>query len=318
MRPLDFNLASRPYSNNTLVWLAYIGLLAAAAGFSYWNVSSFRHYRAELAALDLEQGNMEQEEIDLAARHRKILTEVRKFDRVAISRRTSKANEVIEWRAFSWTRLFNRLEQVLPNNIKMTSIRPIFRGQDRQAATEDPRPSMPVKVEGLARDWDALFELETDLIDSESFGRVLPRSIDKRDNGELAFSIEFTYYPDEVLAGPDEAAVEEAAQAPAQPLEAAETVSKDAEPVDAGADRRKLPAATDEPAEVTDEWMARAAEADATEKQPATTTGTATQRTKQEAARPSNRRALPKVQPEPTDSTDSADEEDKNGTEVEP
>ena len=35
MRPLELNLASRPFRNNTLVWLAYIGLFAAAAAFTY-------------------------------------------------------------------------------------------------------------------------------------------------------------------------------------------------------------------------------------------------------------------------------------------
>ena len=37
-----------------------------------------------------------------------------------------KANEVIEWKAFSWTRLFNLMEQIQPWDIRMTSIRPIF------------------------------------------------------------------------------------------------------------------------------------------------------------------------------------------------
>ena len=83
MRPLELNLSSRPYSNNTLVWLAYIGLLAAAMGFTYWNVSSFRHYRHELAELDRRQGNMEQEQGDLEDRHRKILRGIKDFDRVA-------------------------------------------------------------------------------------------------------------------------------------------------------------------------------------------------------------------------------------------
>ena len=69
MRPLELNLASRPFRNNTLVWLAYIGLFAAAAAFTYWNVSSFSHYRQELAKLDLEQGNIEQEQSDLIDRH---------------------------------------------------------------------------------------------------------------------------------------------------------------------------------------------------------------------------------------------------------
>jgi len=286
MRPLDLNLASRPYHNNTLVWLAYLGLLVAAMGLTYWNVSSFRHYRQELTELDRVQGNMEQEQDDLESRHRKILRGIKNFDRVAIGRRTSKANEVIEWRAFSWTRLFNRLENVLPSNIKMTSVRPIFRSRDREAEEADPRPSMPVKVEGLARDWDALFELQTDLIENTSFGRVLPRNIDKLPNGELAFSIEFTYYPDEPTAAEESAVIEEVAEAAV--VEPSSTQAAD-EPANDDAGRRKLPATADERAEVTDEW------AGTTDAQPA----------KRSDARQPGRRTLPKVEPD----ADTADDE---------
>ena len=296
MRPLDLNLASRPYRNNTLVWLAYIGLFLAAVAFSYWNVSSYRHYRVELGALDLEQGNLAEEKRDLTTRHRKILNGIKKFDRVAIARRTNKANEVIEWRAFSWTRLFNRLGKVLPSNIKMTSVRPVFRKADRDDEIDDPRRSMPVKGEGLARDWDALFELQSDLIENQWFGRVLPRHIDKLDNGELAFAIEFAYYPDETVAAADRVATEEVVQADrATPPPAEETKA-----ADAGAGRPELPSATDKPAEVTDEWMAQGEKADAAvaakaQPEPAKT------------ARPTARRTLPKVQPEPASNDDEGD-----------
>ncbi len=296
MRPLDLNLSTRPYRNNMLVWAAYVALLAGAVFFSYWNVSSFRHYRSELATLDTEQGNLEQEKIDLVTRHGKVLREVGKYDRIAINRRTAKANEVIEWRAFSWTRLFNRLEEVLPNNIKMTSIRPIFRGRDRIAEIEDPRASMPVKVEGLARDWDSLFELETALIEDPSFGRVMPRNIDKRDNGELAFAIEFTYYPEEPLEA--ETPEEPEQLEPTEKVAAATVGDPTAiEPADAGtaepaggAEPRKLPSANDEAAEVTDEWAAQGTDEAAATDKPAADKAAATNRP--------GRRKLPKPAPD--------------------
>ncbi len=318
MRPLELNLATRPYRNNTLVWAAYIGLCAAAAAFSYWNVSSFRHYGRELAELDRVQGNLDQERRDLTDRHRKILRDVKKYDRVAIGRRTSKANEVIDWKAFSWTRLFNRLEAVLPYNIKMTSVRPVFRNRDRERDEPDERRSMPVKVEGLARNWDSLFELETALIDSVSFGRVLPRHIDKMDNGELAFSIEFAYFPDEL--DPAEApAIEVAADAagedaPSAPAERDEPAVESAE-AQPDAARRRLPQAAAQPQEVTDEWAAqaeRAGQTDETAQPPATAVTTTPPAADQEqerqstrnTARQPTRRTLPRAQPQPADSKD--------------
>lgn len=293
MRPVELNLASRPFRNNTLVWLGYIGLLTVAVGFTYWNVSSFRHYRQELAELDREQGNIDQEQSDLVERHRKILHGVKKFDRVAIGRRTSKANEVIDWKAFSWTRLFNRLEEVLPNNIKMMSVRPIFHDSKDEVEGADPRRSMPVTVEGLARDWDAFFELETNLIKHESFGRLEPRNIKTMDNGERSFSIQFRYYPDEPVATPASAVTEdvvrtlpldEANAAVADPAQAAEATDTVGEPVVDLAERGQLPDAARQPAEVVDEWAAQAETA-------------GPRQAKRDTARTPRRRTLPKVQP---------------------
>jgi hypothetical protein len=251
---------------------------------------------------------MEQEQNDLESRHRTVLRGIKDFDRVAIARRASKANEVIDWRAFSWTRLFNRLESVLPYKIKMTSVRPIFRSREREFDESDPRRSMPVKVEGLARDWEALFKLQDDLFKNESFGVVNPRNINKLDNGELAFSIEFTYYPDEPIALPDSAPIEDVPQIAASepPTQAGDTP---VEPVNANAaaERRKLPQASGEPAEVTDEWMGQAEAAPEANAAATQTPGPAkanTSRAKKNTVRQPPRRTLPKV--DPADDDDGA------------
>ena len=275
-------------------------------------MSSLSHYRQELAKLDLEQGNIDQEQSDLIDRHRKILHGITKFDRVAIGRRTSKANEVIEWKAFSWTRLFNRLENVLPFNVKMLSIRPVFRGRDRSADETDPRRFMPVTVEGLARDWDAFFELETNLINHESFGRLEPRKIETTDSGERSFSIQFRYYPDEPVTHPDQSVNEDVAQAPppdaadagrSDPVRAADVVDTVADPAADSAERRQLPQSAQQAAEVTDEW---AAEAETVTRSSAASTAN-TQQGKRHTARPPVRRTLPKVQPQPAQTDDEGD-----------
>ena len=105
---------------------------------------------------------------------------------------------------------------------------------------------MPVKVEGLARDWDSFFKLETDLIESQSFGRVLPRGIDKMPNGELSFTLEFAYFPGESLPASEEPLVEEVAQDDAKtppPDEATDTAVELATGGDAAdrADERVVP-----------------------------------------------------------------------------
>ena len=287
MRGLELNLATRPFRNNTIVWSGYALLLFAAIGFSYWNVSSFRHYKAELVELDARDGNIEQEEQDLSNRHRRVLKGVRDFDIKSISLRTTKANEVIDWRAFSWTRLFNRLEEVLPNNVRMTSVRPIFRDRDRNANSNDPKRSVSVGVEGLARDWDSLFEIQTNLFEHPSFGHVNPRFIEKAGNGEFAFSIEFVYFADESGEAPtDDPGIETAGKAndPGEP-ETGESETRANEPL------RSLPSAEPKADEVTDDW---AAQSNTEGQKPTETTREDRQK----------RRALPQAQPRTEDSDD--------------
>lgn len=293
MRSLSLNLASRPFRNNTLVWAGYVVLLLAAAGFSYWNVSSYGHYKRELVDLDAVQGNMDQEQLDLRNRHGQIVRAVRTFDVKAIGRRTSKANQVIEWKAFSWTRLFNRLEEMLPNNVRMTSVRPIFREADRNEDDADLRQSISVTVEGLARDLDAFLQIQTELIQHESFGYVRPRYADRTDNGEYSFGVEFLYYPGEPIDLGDsiEAETADSGEEPAdEPVAAAAAAGAE------GEDKRELPPIDPQPAEVTDDW----AEHTATEDE-----ATA----KAEDSRP-KRRTLPRVEP---DSPESAKTDEQGG-----
>jgi len=285
MHSLDFNLATRPFRNNTLVWAGYLILFVAAVGFSYWNVSSYRYFDRELLAKEAQQGNRVQQQIDLTARAEKVVTQVGGFDVKQIGRQTSKANEVIEWKAFSWTRLFNRLEEMLPYKVRMTSVRPVFRDRDRDQEDGDSRHAISVTVEGLARDLAAFHEIQTKLINHDSFGWVKPRFATRVDNGEFAFAVDFLYYPGEFTPSEDSG---DNAGEEAPPV--AET-----EPP-ATAQARKEPVADATPSEVTDDWAERAAPEE----------GAATAKT--DAPKP-QRRSLPKVEPDSPQAATAAEQE---------
>jgi Tfp pilus assembly protein PilN len=290
MRSLDLNLASRPFRNNTLVWAGYLILLVGAVGFSYWNISSYREYNHELAEREAEKGDLEQQQADLNARRAKIVREVRGFDVKSIGRRTSKANEVIEWKAFSWTRLFNRLEEMLPHKVRMTSVRPVFRDRDRDDEDGDSRYAISVTVDGLARDLSAFHEIQTKLIQHDSFGWVKPRFANRADNGEYAFGVDFLYYPGEPEAAEEaiDEVVDEAAGDVAKASEPeAETTAAQPDTTTARAETPKLPAPNQPAAEVTDDWAERA--------EPEETAAADSKAPK------TQRRSLPPVQPETTE-----------------
>jgi hypothetical protein len=131
---------------------------------------------------------------------------------------SERANEVIERRALSWTRLFNQLEKVQPYGVRMASIRPVYLGDaDRRTGGKDDPTlagSVPVSVEGTAQSLEQFLEFERALLGDVHFARVEPeRSSLTRNASEVLFELRFLYYP---YGRPDVPAAAPAAPAPTE------------------------------------------------------------------------------------------------------
>lgn len=260
MRALELNLATRPFKNNTLVWLGYGVAAAALTAFTTVNVLSYRTSHQRLSDLSRTIVNIEQENLDLATREQRARAGIAKFDVELLELQASKANEVIEWKAFSWTRLFNRMAEILPHQVKMVSIRPMLRsaGEGGAAfAATGQAESVPVLVEGIARNLGALWELQHALVGAPHFGRVEPERLNRGEQNEVVFQLRFEYYPGQEGAPPAEEpeaiqTVSDAAPADAQPQPAPAEETAD-EPAPAEPPRRQLPPAIDDDGDPEDD-----------------------------------------------------------------
>ena len=230
MQRLDLNLASNPFRNNTLLWAGYGMATVLLVLFSLWNVNTFADYRARLLELRDTVGTFQTQRLELETRGKRALDGIRRFDVESLELMTAEANDVIEWKAFSWTRLFNVLERVLPNQVRMNSVRPIFNPTGRtQDGEEDQTGAMPVAIDGTARTFDDLAELQRVFQADARIGRVEPERLDKTDGGEFVFQLRFMYLPHE-----DDPKAAESAQADVEPAdEAGPVVSDEDAPDDA-------------------------------------------------------------------------------------
>lgn len=197
MRALELNLATRPFRNNTLVWLGLVIAFTLVAGSIFWSVWTFVDKRAALGDLRERVGKIDAEFAGLDVREARAKREAATVDLRSLRFRTEKANQVIRAKAFSWTRLFNELEAIQPNDVRMTSVHPVFRSENgRPGRGEIPSTAIPVSVEGTAKDLDDFFAFERALLASPQFARVEPGRVNRSDRGdEIQFDLAFLYDP---------------------------------------------------------------------------------------------------------------------------
>jgi len=194
---LDLNLATRPFRNNSLLWAGFGAGILVLLALIAWNVQTYRASVESLEELRSEMEGYDARVQDLRARNEGAKQGIAAHDIDLLAVQAGKANDVIELKAFSWTELFNRLEGVLPYNVRMQRIRPIFRiGRDerRGESLSSEERAIPVVVEGRSQDLLAFLDFESALLASPYFDRVEPERHDRLDN-ELEFALRFMYYP---------------------------------------------------------------------------------------------------------------------------
>jgi len=222
MRGVELNLASRPFRNNTPIWAAHGVLLAIVLVFSAWNVRTSIEMSHKLKDLQTDIGGVQRKLADLDQREEAAARGAHVFDLKTLQFQADKANDIILRRGLSWTRLFNTLEKVVPYEVRMTAVRPVY-GTDRSSAGGSRAKvfegTVPVDVEGTAQSFESFLELERALIVDPHFAGVEPvRSESSPGASEVKFQLRFLYDPDGRLAGehPDIPHILEAARKAAE------------------------------------------------------------------------------------------------------
>jgi len=187
---LAINLATQPYEDPREFWSRWglaIGLLAVFTlvliGWtvrSWTNAGRDRHYIGELQA-------------KIAERDRE-RDDAQSFLNLASNRSTRDQsqflNGMIQRKAFSWTRIFEDLEQVMPPNLHVVSLRPQFNEQSEML--------LDMRVAGESR--SAAVELVHRMEGSKHFQSAQMVSETGADAGTgVMAEVVATYIPDEAV-----------------------------------------------------------------------------------------------------------------------
>ena len=179
------NLATRPFYNERAVhaWLLVAALVVAAA--TAFNVERGLRYRRSDAELVAEASANEARAADLHRQAVALRATVDPRQIVTASTAARQANDLIDRRTFSWTDLLNRFETTLPDNVRITAIRPKIDRERGIVLTIN-------LIAGAVEDVNTFME---NLEQTGAFKNVNSASDRINDEGQLESQLEAIYVP---------------------------------------------------------------------------------------------------------------------------
>ncbi len=193
MNAITLNLSTRPFRNNTAVGSVLAVVAAAVVLATVYNGSLYLNHGSRYQQVRQEQQQHLERLAKLETEERGLAAEIQRRDFRRLYGRGQFAGELILRRAFSWTLLFNHLENVVPPEVMMTAIRPQITSQ-----------GIVIRVDGIAKNHDALYAFEDTLQKIPVFTHVQPLNERKINPGrpEISFAMNFDYLPAKAVTGP--------------------------------------------------------------------------------------------------------------------
>lgn len=205
MMDSPLNFAKVGFRNERLPRLLFgIAAVSFMAATLWHGVVLTRYLLREREDLDLKVQSLEEQLTGLDNDISRTRSELRAQRNELMTQRIEFLADVYRQKGFSWTELFNQLEEILPRNVLITSISP-------RAA----KGVIEVKLTTIGRSLEDILELVRSLEESRYFGTVMPVNEAQREEGnEVAATVTLRY-----LAEEDAPPKNEESAAPAEPAE---------------------------------------------------------------------------------------------------
>lgn len=195
MQPL-VNLASEPFKNRRLFWLAILTVVGLSA---FWGLRSIRTLSQIDAQLALREPAIRQlettaKEIDAKAPKDQVLT-------IDQSRAYWAANGLISRKIFSWTLLLNDIERLIPRGIRVTKVG-VSKAAKETPGGEGVRVTVPLEMEVVARSVDDVTAMITAFNKTGVF-LVSPKwQKPIEGTSDIEFGLEIGYQPPPLMTPP--------------------------------------------------------------------------------------------------------------------
>jgi Tfp pilus assembly protein PilN len=118
------NLSTRPFYNERTVRTILLVVAVAVVAFTAFNASRVLRYSRSDTRLQTQAARDEARAADLRQQATRLRATVNTKQIESASVDARDANDLIDRRTFSWTDLFNRFESTLPDDVRITIVRP--------------------------------------------------------------------------------------------------------------------------------------------------------------------------------------------------
>ena len=179
------NLSTRPFYNERAVSLWILLLVAIVVGATVFNTTRVLRYSHSNTELDTAASRDEARAADLRKAAAKLRGSVDAKQIEYARDEARQANTLIDRRTFSWTELFNTFEKTLPDDVRITAVRP-----------REDRGQFEISISVVARGVEDVNAFMNNLETTGVFARV-GSDIQERvnDQGQLQASVEAVYKP---------------------------------------------------------------------------------------------------------------------------
>jgi Tfp pilus assembly protein PilN len=184
VKPLHLNLASRPYRDYRALYAVVVVSSLLIAFMMLNNVDTYYRYIRETKATRSKIADLDRQAETEQRQTQQVSERLRSFNVKVLSEQTQFVNARLAERAFSWSELLDRLERVIPNDVRLESISPTF-GKDG---------FVHLSVIALGKNSASMVHTLDRFNHDAHFANAFPSSEDKTDNG-YHFGVSLDYRP---------------------------------------------------------------------------------------------------------------------------
>ncbi|MGZ7079200.1 MAG: hypothetical protein ACXVJT_07295 [Thermoanaerobaculia bacterium] len=185
MKPLHLNLATNPYRDYRPVYAVVVAASLVIALLMLNNIETYYRYVSETRNTRSKTTQLESEAAKQQRMAQAIDDKLRTINSAALDRQTRFINAQLAERAFSWSELLDRLERVIPNDVRITSIQPTF----------NPTGLVHLELACDAKTSEGMVETITRFNRASQFSNPFPHIEQQLEKGGYQFGLAVEYRP---------------------------------------------------------------------------------------------------------------------------